>query len=79
MRNKHIDIIKSMCLIFAVLELVFSTVCYVKNGILLNQYGLFNSIESVDIFMLLRNKYIEAGHDIENFWDMIPVRLSEVD
>ncbi len=36
MKNKHIDIIKSMCLILAVLELVFSTVCYVKNGILLN-------------------------------------------
>lgn len=50
-----------------------------KNGILLNQYGLFNSIESVDKFMVLRNKYIEAGHDIENYWDMIPVRLCKVD
>ncbi|MCR5146553.1 MAG: hypothetical protein K6B70_04330 [Clostridia bacterium] len=49
-----------------------------KNGIKINQYGLFDSIESVKIFAQLRNKYISDGNDIENYWDMIPIRLCQV-
>ena len=56
MKNKHIDIIKSMCLIFAVLELVFSTVCYVRNGILLNIIEFLKAL-IYPVILLFKNRY----------------------
>lgn len=50
-----------------------------KSGIGLTQYGLLDSLESVEKFVEMRGRYIIAGNNLENFWDMIPIRLSKVD
>lgn len=49
-----------------------------KNGIKLNRYGLFDSLEYVEKFEELRNEYIGSENNLENYWGMIPIKLCEV-
>lgn len=49
---------------------------YEENGITLNEYGLFDSIDSAEKFIELYNNCIGAGKNIENYWEMTIIRLS---
>ena len=49
-----------------------------QNNINLNEYGLFKSIEDVNKFISLRQLYISQGLDLENYWNELPIRISEI-
>ena len=44
----------------------------------LNSNGLLNSYEEVEDFIRKRNKLLEQGINLEDYWKPIPVRLSLV-
>jgi len=48
-----------------------------KSEIGLTKYGLFDSLESFEKYVEMRGRYISAGNDLENYWEMIPIRLSK--
>lgn len=45
-------------------------------GIYINEYGLLNTLEDVLIYISLRQKDINAGIMLEDFWKEVPVKIS---
>lgn len=44
----------------------------------LNSNGLLNNYEEVEDFIKKRNKLLEQGVNLENYWEPVPIRLSLV-
>lgn len=44
----------------------------------LNSNGLLSSYEEVEDFIRVRNKLLEQGVNLENYWEPVPVKLSIV-
>ena len=44
----------------------------------LNSNGLLSSYEEVEDFIKERNKLLEQGINLENYWEPVPVKLSIV-
>ncbi len=51
---------------------------FAQNKIVFNEYALFNSLEDVERFIILRQNYIAAGINLEDYWTEMPIRISEV-
>lgn len=45
-------------------------------GIYINEYGLLNTLEDVLIYISLRQKDINSGIMLEDFWKEVPVKIS---
>lgn len=45
-------------------------------GIYINEYGLFDTLEDVLTYISLRQKDINSGINLEDFWEELPVKIS---